>query len=932
MTVEFQLFGSVEARLDGLPLDIGHARQQCVLAALLVDANSPIAIDELIDRVWSEQRPHRVRESLHSYLTRLRRALADTGTRIARRGHSYLLVADPDTVDLHRFRALLTRAGEATDEQAAELFTEALALCRGQLFAGLDTPWLAGIRATVDKQRLAAELDHADTLLRRGREATLLPTLGNRIVQRPLDERLAGQFMLALYRAGRQAEALTHYERTRLALVEELGIDPSAALRELHQRILTADPTLNRPATDGVRAAPVPHQLPAAPTSFTGRTTELAQLSAVVAAQEAAGDTVIVSAVGGAGGMGKTWLTLHWAHRNLHRFPDGQLFVNLRGFDPTDRPTPPREAVRTLLDALSVDPDAVPADLDAQTALYRSLVADRRMLIVLDNAADAAQVVPLLPGSPTCTVLVTSRDRLTGLVTAHGARVVRLDVFGEPDARALLADRLGAESLARQAVAVRELLAGCAGLPLALGIVAGRARMHPEFPLAVLAEELRDATTRLGALAQDPHTSVRAVLSWSHRALPADAADAFCLLGIAPGADIGLRAAADLLGRPPATTRSLLRALERASLLDQPTPDRFRLHDLVRLYAAERADTELAPADRTAALRRVVGGYLRTGYAADRLIYPDRPPITLTGVDGSTAGPTTQAQAWAWFDAEHANLFAAQQLAAENGWSELVWQLAWVLNTFAYRRGRQADTVRIWSTALPAALRLCANEVLATVLRHLGDALTRTGQVDEALGHLETALRIAEAAGAKDAQARTLWAIGRVWERRGDDRRALAASTEALRLFDELDDPIWAGRAHSVVGWYAARLDEQATAREHLDLALAMHRTQLDREGEAATLDSLGYLAQQRGEPDKAREHLQQALALRRELGNPYFEADTLDRLGQANDALGDAAGATTAWREALRLYRVQHRLPDAHRVQRQLDGVSADQDRIASV
>ena len=924
MTVEFRLFGNVEARLDGRALDLGHARQQCVLAALLVDANRPIPIDELIDRVWSVRRPHRARETLHSYLTRLRRALLDTGTRIARRGPTYLLVTDPDTVDLHRFHTLLARAEHARDADAAELLGEAIGLCRGELFAGLDTPWLAGTRATVAKQRLAAELDHADVSLRLGRHELLLPALRGRIEQRPLDERLAGQFMLALHRTGRQADALAHYERTRRLLADELGIDPSTALRELHQRIRFADPALTDPPAPVLSARPVPRQLPDAPGSFAGRGHELAELSE----PDPVGGTVLVSAIGGAGGMGKTWLALHWAHRNAHRFPDGQLFVDLRGFDPTGAPVAPTDAVRGFLDALGVAPAAIPSDPDARTALYRSLVADKRMLILLDNAVDAAQVVPLLPGSASCTVLVTSRDRLINLVNVHGARAVRLDVLGEPDARKLLAERLGAESLARQAPAVQELLAGCAGLPLALGIVAGRALAYPEFPLSVLAGQLHDETTRLGALADEPQGGVRAILSWSHRALTDLLATAFCLLGTAPGPDIGLSAAADLLGSTEGETRGLLRALERVSLLDQPTPDRFRMHDLVRLYAAEQAEIDLAEAERTAALRRLVTGYLRTGYAADRLLHPDRPAIELTGIEPVRSGPATAAAAWDWFDAEQANLLAAQQLAAEYGWSELVWQLAWVLNTFTYRRGRLADTVRIWSLA-----RRFTND--AVVLRHLGDALTRTGQVVAAMAHLEAALREAEAAGAKDAQARTLWGMCRVWEQRGDDRRALELAGEALRLFDELDDPIWAGRAHSAVGWYAARLNEQALAREHLDLALAMHRAQLDREGEAATLDSLGFLAHQRGEPDQAREHLQQALALRRELGNPYSEADTLDRLGQAHDASGDAARATAAWCEALRLYQAQHRVSDADRVQRQLArraGVSADQDRIASV
>jgi len=612
MTVEFRLLGAVEAYADGKPLAIGYAQLRCVLAILLVEANRPVPADYLIDRVWGTRRlPRRPRAALQHSLTLLRQALVGLeGVAIGRHPAGYQLTVDSQAVDLHQFDRLLDQARAATDnDRTAALFKQALALWHGEPFAGLDIPWLNALRTTLGAQHQAAQLDLVDVELRRGRHSALLPRLIVLTERHPLDERLAGQYLLALYRSGRQAEAMTHYELIRRRLADQLGAYPCPPLQRLYQQILSVDPELDDPVSTCAAAGPspraVPRQLPAPPRLFVGRAAELAQLDKALDAQVSADGAMIVSAISGVGGIGKTWLALRWAHQRLDRFPDGQLHVNLRGFDSAGHPMSPQAAVRGFLGALGIARAAIPAELDARVGLYRSLVAHRRMLIMLDNARDTAQVAPLLPGSSACTVLVTSRNRLPGLVASYGAQPVTLDALAEPETRALLAARVRAERLNAEPDAVAELLAYCGGLPLALSVVAGRANVHPAFPLAELASELRDATTRLGALDEgDPSVSLPEVLSWSYHALTAQQSSVFLLLGLAPGADIALPAVASLTALPVERVRGVLRELENVSLVLEHVPGRYRMHDLVRLYAAERAVTDLPGDASKAALRR----------------------------------------------------------------------------------------------------------------------------------------------------------------------------------------------------------------------------------------------------------------------------------------------------------------------------------------
>jgi tetratricopeptide (TPR) repeat protein len=672
-------------------------------------------------------------------------------------------------------------------------------------------------------------------------------------------------------------------------------------------------------------AMPVPQQLPAAPPGFIGRSDEFTALTnALNSAAERQDRAVVISAVAGAGGIGKTWLALHWAHQHLEQFPDGQLFVDLRGFSPDEQPMPTSVAVRGFLDAFGLDPARIPADLHAQAALLRSLLAGKQMLIVLDNAADSEQISSLLPGSATCTVVVTSRHHLTGLISGHGARHLSLDVLTDSEARTLLSSRLGEERLAAEPAAVDELLACCKGFPLALSIVAGRAEAYPELPLAELAVELREAQPSVWD-EEDSTASLPTVLSWSYRALPDEQARLFQLLGIAPGPDISLPAAVSLAGRSVGPVRAALRGLQRASLLGQVSSGRYRMHDLIRHYAADQAHRHLSATDRELALRRVVDFYLHTAHAGSRLLYPYRGPLNLqplaTGCIRQAL--SDESSAMAWFDAEHHLLRAVQRLAAQLGWSLLVWQMSWVLNTFHRRRGYIHDDIDTWTAGLAAARRLGDSTAEACAHRFLAHGYARMGldKTSEASTHLQAALTLSPQADI--ASVATLIPSDRpgyVSEPGFDEiRRNLSNLAKSLRLYEAAQDPLWEADAHSAMGWLFAQITEYSEARNHCESALALFREYFDRTGEAATLDSLGYIALRSGRHRDSLTYYYQALALRRDIGDAYNEADNLSRLGDAHAAANQHDEARKAWHQAVVLYRGQHRATHVEQIEHRL-------------
>jgi len=605
----------------------------------------------------------------------------------------------------------------------------------------------------------------------------------------------------------------------------------------------------------------------------------------------------MISAIGGVGGIGKTWLALAWAHHNLDRFPDGQMFVDLHGFSPAGRPTEPADAMRGFLEALGVDSDHLPADLDAQASLYRGLVSGRRMLIVLDNAATTSQILPLLPGSPTCTVLVTGRTTLSSLIDRYGARHLPLDVLNHEEARNLLARRLGQQRIDAEPDATDEIVRLCGRHPLALAITARHAATRSTIPLAEFAAELRDLGLEMLDHDTDPTANLPAVLSWSLRILTEQQQMVFALLGIAPGPDTDLPAAASLVGLSWTQTRKALRALENSSLLDRHPLGRYTMHDLVRAYAAATARQGLARDLRVAALGRVVDYYLHTAHNAHALVAPFIQPLRLaTLAPGIQLQPLSDmADALAWLDTQHTNLLAAQHTAAVHHWYQSVWQLAWALEALHRRTGQFYDALAVWQAAADTLAHLPDPTAHIQVHCHLGNIYSKLGQHDTGAKHLRRALALAEEHYDTAEQAHIHHYLAWTWERRGDYRQALRHIMRAWSLYRSLDLPVRAAAAINLLGRYTAHLGEYDTARNHCESALTIHRRHGNRSGEAAALRNLGFINDHSGNPEQAIAHYRQALAVFDVLGDIDSIADTLDDLGHPSTALGHYEEARNA-------------------------------------
>lgn len=668
MTVALRLLGPVRAEVEGAPVDLGSPRQRCVLAGLLVDINQVVSPEQMVERVWGDRPPDRALGTLYSYLSRLRRALAPANVGIAREPGGYRLTGAPASVDLHRFRQLAAEARQTDDESALVLLEQALQLWRGEAFASLDTPWLNQLRSTLDAERRAAELDRNDLKLRLGQHADLVAGLTSQVTHHQLDERLAGQLMIALYRSGRQADAVRVYRDTRAALVAELGLEPGPELQRLHRRILAADQpvvTVDRPRRRTDRM-PVPRQLPADIADFVGRDEQLVELRDLLDRSGSDQATPTILAIDGMAGSGKTTLAVRFGHRIARRFPDGQLYVDLRGYAPAP-PMTAAEALGRFLRSLGQPASRIPDDEQEAAAAFRSAVADQRMLVLLDNARSAAQVRPLLPGNADCLTVITSRRTLA---TVDGARNVHLDVLSEQESLSLLRSLAGSDRIAAEPRAAARLASLCARLPLALRIAGARLVTRPPAPIGTLVEQLDDARHRLDELEVDDR-AMRASFEVSYHALrtsddPTDrlAADAFVLLGAVEWADTSVPVMAALLDLSRSDARAALERLADDRLLDRSAAGRYRAHDLLRLYAHELARQD-EPA-RQAALFRAVDAYVAAAEHASLLLDPTNRRIPADPTRERRSGLTLRgpADAFAWADAERANLVAAAHQAA----------------------------------------------------------------------------------------------------------------------------------------------------------------------------------------------------------------------------------------------------------------------------
>ncbi|MEV1069928.1 BTAD domain-containing putative transcriptional regulator [Streptomyces sp. NPDC050263] len=929
--LRFSLLGPVRAWRGPNEIELGPPQQRAVLAVLLLAEGSQVSAGGLVDAVWGMKAPVSVLGIVRTYVHGLRKVLEPAGDAassvIRSTGDGYQLRTSPDDLDLGSFRALLAQAERArragNTEGAARYLRNALGLWRGEALAGVRGQYAQTQRQRLGELRLSAVAARLTAELDLGAHAEAATELTGLVAEHPLDERFRELLMLALYRSGRQAAALASYREAQTLLAGELGVDPGPGLQAMYQRVLRADAgLLAPPAPAPAEAAPapvpvpvsapvqvpaVPAQLPAGLAVFVGRDAELTEMTGLAPV-----GTVVISAIAGMAGVGKTTFAVHWARQVADRFPDGQLYLNLRGFDPAVLPVPPEHALVTLLESLGADPSGLPQDVDALAALYRTLLTGKRALLLLDNARDAAQVRPLLPGAPGCLVIVTSRNRLSGLVAVNGAHPLHLDVLSEAEARELLARRLGPGRVAAEPDAVEEIIARCARLPLALAVTAARAATRSALPLSAIAAELRDSAGALDAFHDgDTAADVRAVFSWSYHALTPAAARLFRLLALHPGPDISLSAAASLTGLSLPNTRQLLSELIQAHLVDEPVPGRYASHDLLRVYATELTEAVDLLQEVRAARHRMFDHYLHTAREAFALTARERMLISLEpvaeGVRAEQFGGDT-AKAAAWFAAEQAVLLAVVEQAATHRYDVHTWQLAWAMANHLHRRVLWREQEAVHRTAMGAARRLGDRAAQAHI--HHGLAATRgLDRIDEARVHAERAIELFTESGDMRACAESYRILAWVAEGQGDPEAALGAAQRSLALYrahdgrgaDDSRGRMAMAAALNAVGWYHTQLGQHQQALDPCRQALALCQELGYDYGAGDAWDSVAYALHHLGRYDEAVTSFRNALALYRQAGgDPLFEATVLKHLGDTHLSAGRPDAARTAWTEGL--------------------------------
>jgi DNA-binding SARP family transcriptional activator len=917
----FRILGPLEVWNGQEWVQVGAPKWRALLATLLLSPGQPVSTGQLIADLWGDAPPAKASNLVSIYVHRLRRLIGDAdGSVLVTRAPGYQIMLSPGDLDAERFTQLLAdgRAALAGDDAAAAagLLSVALGLWRGPALADVPASALVGAEADrLEESRVQAQELRIEADLGCGRHDEVAPELSRLLADHPLREGLWGLRMRALYSAGRQAEALETYARARETIADELGVDPGVGLQQLHQDILNADTANAAVGTTGppaaVRAAPAypaPAQLPADIADFTGRGEQVGELCLLLSGNgqmPGSPGAVPVVLLVGSGGLGKTALAVHAAHLLADQFSDGQLYADMLG---ATEPVDPAEILARFLRGLGMNGAQIPVEPEERAAQYRTRLAGKRTLIVLDDARDAAQVRLLLPGSASCAVLITGRHAMPELV---GTRLMDLDVLPPAEARALFGRVAGEDRASAEPAATAEVLAACAGLPLAIRIAGARLAARGGWNVHTLAGRLSDERRRLDEL-RAGNLAVRASFEVSFASLTSAAgpggvnpARAFRLLGLWTGPVIALPAASALLGQPEPTVAGALEALVDAHLLDSPEPDLYRFHDLLRVYAADRALAQESDQDRQDAITRVLTWYLHTTEAAARIISPQhvRVPLELPPRPVRPLEFSSLESSLAWCERERAGLAAATRLAAESGLHETAWKLAAAAMSFFYRRSHWADWVTTHQVGLASARRVGDRRGEAWMLNNLGMAYG-VQRLGESVACFEQALALCREIGDSRGEARAANNVANAYFdlRRFD--QALAMAEEALVVQRSARRRYGEGLALGIIGGACRELGRHTEAIDRLQQALDIFRELDDRDSEADSLSDLGdaYLGLDR--VGDAVSCYQQSLAIQRDIGDRHGQATTLRRLARASQRCGDTGQAAELLSEALLLLR----------------------------
>jgi DNA-binding SARP family transcriptional activator/Tfp pilus assembly protein PilF len=901
--MEIRLLGPLEVH-DGhrRPIPVTSPKQRIVLAALAVQPGQVVSLDRLVDCLWGDQPPATARDTVHSHVVRLRRNLHVDGVAPVRtQAPGYLLDLPPESVDLFQVDQARRRAAQSVvagdDVAAVDLLTEALARWRGPMLSDVNSAVLrAETQPTWEEIRLQLIADRLDAALRLGRHNDHLAELRSLVLEHPLRERFRGQLMVALDAAGQRAAALEEFQEARRVLVAELGIEPGPQLHEVQQRILAGSSSPSVPDPTG------PAELPHAVANFVGREDELARLDSVLARAATGPGWTPILVLEGPGGIGKTATALRWAHEHRGQFPDGQLYLDLQGFGPDNSPVPAAEALWHLLQSLGIPADQIPDGVAVRAARLRSRLSGKRVLLVLDNARHVDQVRPLLPGSATCFVIITSRVRMGGLIARDQAVTMRLDPLTTAESLRLLADRLGEDRVRAELAAAIELVNWCGNIPLALTIVAARALEDSHIALSELTDQLRHGR-RLDAFDTEDSAdgNLRTVYSWSYQALSANAATLFADLARHPGPNFSGEAAGAIAGLPYPEVQVHLAELTRTHLLDRLSAHRYRFHDLLRAYAHELPSRS----DTAQAARRALDWYLHSAVNAGLTLRPHRAPVSLEELSPAVTPKSfgSYPEALAWCEEEHGNLMAAMRAAQAQGLPGHGWRIALALWSFYYITKRREDWLAAselgWRYAREAGDQLAEGAILAS----LGTALCESRRYDEALDRYAQALVHHRAVDDHDREASTLNSVAVVHGERGHFAEARAAFNEAREAYARVGNLQGEGLSLSNMALCFLELGEPEEAMAYNRKALAVYRELGDRYCEAICLANIAEVHVKAAEHRLAVEIFTEALTIHAEMGNRQGIARTSLGLGHSQSALGDDLAARASWQQAHEIF-----------------------------